>query len=91
MPAPLWTERDDLGLVRRVVEQETPAHVRATITTASRPFMVGVAYFSFAAWAQGYIARYEVAADLAIVAGLVGMALCAPSFWQQQRPTTPPS
>jgi phage tail-like protein len=33
----------DLGLIRRVVELETPAHVLARVLTASRPFVVGMA------------------------------------------------
>ena len=33
----------DLGLIRRVVDAETPAHVQATVATASQPFIVGVA------------------------------------------------
>ena len=33
----------DMGLIRRVVEMETPAHVAARIATASERFMVGVA------------------------------------------------
>jgi len=33
----------DLGLIRRVVELETPAHVLARVVTASQPFVVGMA------------------------------------------------
>jgi phage tail-like protein len=36
-------EAQDLGLIRRVVEMETPAHVIASVLTASYPFMVGMA------------------------------------------------
>ena len=36
-------QAQDLGLIRRVVELETPAHVMARVITASEPFMVGVA------------------------------------------------
>ncbi|HVG18982.1 MAG TPA: phage tail protein [Blastocatellia bacterium] len=36
-------EPQDLGLIRRVVEMETPAHVIANVLTASFPFMVGMA------------------------------------------------
>lgn len=33
----------DLGLIRRVVELETPAHIRSRVITATHRFMVGVA------------------------------------------------
>src|SRR5262249_45884533 len=33
----------DLGLIRRVVELETPAHVEARVATASPRFLVGIA------------------------------------------------
>lgn len=36
-------EPQNLGLIRRVVELETPAHVRARIAATSYPFLVGVA------------------------------------------------
>ena len=36
-------EPQDMGLIRRVVELETPAHVIARVETASWPFLVGVA------------------------------------------------
>lgn len=36
-------EPQDLGLIRRVVELETPAHVQARVLTASWPFLVGIA------------------------------------------------
>lgn len=36
-------QRQDLGLIRRVVELETPAHVMARVAIATEPFMVGVA------------------------------------------------
>jgi len=36
-------QAQDLGLIRRVVELETPAHVMARVITATEPFMVGVA------------------------------------------------
>lgn len=36
-------ESQDLGLIRRVVEMETPAHVIASVMTASFPFLVGMA------------------------------------------------
>jgi phage tail-like protein len=36
-------EPQDLGLIRRVVGMETPAHVIASVLTASFPFMVGMA------------------------------------------------
>jgi phage tail-like protein len=35
-------EPPDLGLVRRIVEQETPAHVQARVLPVSRSFMVGI-------------------------------------------------
>jgi phage tail-like protein len=36
-------EPQDLGLIRRVVEMETPAHIFSRVVTASFPFLVGVA------------------------------------------------
>src|SRR5262249_3322448 len=33
----------DLGLIRRVVDQETPAHVLSRVVTARYPFLLGVA------------------------------------------------
>lgn len=36
-------EPQDLGLIRRITELETPAHVEAKILTASVPFIVGMA------------------------------------------------
>lgn len=33
----------DLGLIRRIVEQETPAHLITRVLTASQPFLVGMA------------------------------------------------
>lgn len=36
-------EAQDLGLIRRVVDMETPAHVIASVLTASFPFLVGMA------------------------------------------------
>ncbi|WP_437310849.1 phage tail protein [Sorangium sp. So ce388] len=36
-------EREDPGLIRRVAELEAPAHVSTVVTTASHPFIVGVA------------------------------------------------
>ncbi|MDP2074333.1 phage tail protein [Hydrogenophaga sp.] len=33
----------DIGLIRRIVAQESPAHVQVRVATASWPFMVGVA------------------------------------------------
>jgi phage tail-like protein len=34
---------DDLGLIRRVADAESPAHVSVAVTAASNPFIVGVA------------------------------------------------
>ena len=36
-------EPQDLGLIRRVVESETPAHVLSRVIAASHPFIVGIA------------------------------------------------
>jgi len=36
-------ERVDINLVRRIVENEKPAHVVATIQVATQPFMIGLA------------------------------------------------
>ncbi len=36
-------EPQSLGLIRRIVELETPAHVQARVLTASQRFMVGIA------------------------------------------------
>jgi hypothetical protein len=36
-------QAQDLGLIRRVVDLETPAHVEVQVLTASWPFMVGLA------------------------------------------------
>ncbi len=36
-------EPQDLGLLRRVVELETPAHILSTVVTASQPLIVGLA------------------------------------------------
>lgn len=36
-------ESVDLNLVRQIVEQEKPAHVAATISIATQPFMIGLA------------------------------------------------
>jgi phage tail-like protein len=35
-------EPQDLGLIRRIVDRETPAHVQARILTASQPFIQGM-------------------------------------------------
>jgi phage tail-like protein len=33
----------DLGLIRRIVQMETPAHIQARVLTATWPFLVGIA------------------------------------------------
>jgi hypothetical protein len=36
-------EPQNLGLIRRVVDQETPSHVLTTVATATYPFLVSIA------------------------------------------------
>ena len=37
------TNAQDMGLIRKVVERETPAHTEARVLSASHPFLVGMA------------------------------------------------